>query len=910
MSWIYGPFLAAACSVLSVRAATAGDLPSPDIAKKTAVDQETGVDLNGDSLPPFSVARLGTVRWRFDNLFLRVAFSADRKVVLSTGNGVLCLWDASTGSPVSWFRKDGRYLAAVLSTDGTELITLRAETSDRGRERAKYLVQHWEVGTGRPLREKQVELPASITVVENSPDGKILIATFEDEDKKQRILDVVSGKTLLEVERGLSRSTSSFSLSGDGKTIAFVAPEGNLYVHETASGKVLHEFHMEENASRVQGFVFPAISPDGKTLVASTSTSLWVWDLASGKLRRVIEECRGRVAFSPDSKYLATGERDFIRLWEVDSLKEVRKLDHQLDNFVTLAFSADGRQLASGHRNSLLLWDVAKGKQVNRFPGHRGDVYCLSFTADGAGLASGGSDGTAIVWDVRTHKPKHEFTGHYLAAVCLAFSPDGKILATGDGQIEGKDAREAQIRLWDLENGRLQRQFTGHLNGVISLAFSPDGKVLASGGCDARARVWDPTNGKRLYQIRGSEGRSLVAFSRDSEMLLIGNSIGETALWNARTGEKLRGLGSNAIDAVFLNDGKTVVTQECDSRFPSLLRFLDSGNGQEARSLKLGGTIGFFGHAISQDGSLIATAGQGIAPPTIQLRDATSGTLLTSLRGHTESINAFAFSPDGKTLASGSSDCTILLWDVTQVRLIGAWYLLGTDKDGAAQATKAMTANPDVAIPFLRDRLRQAAEKEASYARLIADLGDVEFEIRNKATHKLEDAGSKAEFALRLAATAHPSNEVHKRMMEILDKLTAAREEQILRLLADLEGEKYNAAMGQIQAMGSAAETILRGLLAKPSPNQPRSDGTRDERRTRMFVEQALLKIKEPSNASLPLNADSAFRSLAVLEQIATPASRQVLEELTKGPAEGVLTREAKATLDRLDKRNKSPGQK
>jgi WD40 repeat protein len=64
--------------------------------------------------------------------------------------------------------------------------------------------------------------------------------------------------------------------------------------------------------------------------------------------------------------------------------------------------------------------------------------------------------------------------------------------------------------------------------------------------------------------------------------------------------------------------------------------------------------------AFSPDGATIAS---GSSDKTVILWDALSGQRKQTLTGHTDRVNSAAFSPDGATIASGSSDKTVILWD-------------------------------------------------------------------------------------------------------------------------------------------------------------------------------------------------------------------------------------------------------
>jgi WD40 repeat protein len=875
---------------------------------------------------------LGTVRWREPlrdgSGFAQVAFSPDGKLVVSIGDVGLSIREAATGAPVTWCPLDGPMNAATFSPDGKSLFTAAKVVIDqRGGFpfKGKQRLQRLEVGTGRNQGEVEIErIPAHLGFCGFSPDGKLLLAS--EEDKKLRIWDAGSGKLVSEIDQQLTH-WDPFSFSADGKTLAVVAHDGRLFLYEAATAKELRHIDFDdEDDSVIYGFYGPAVSPDGKTVVASTSKSLRIWDVETGKLRQELQDCRGLVAFTADGKLMACGDKKAIRLWDSTTLKEVRRFDDRHDTVRALAFSADGKQIVTGSEHSIGLWDVATGKQTNYVPSHHGVVCSLAFSADGSALATGGDDGTAIVWDLNTHRSRHEFPGHYIAAASLTFSPDGNFLATGDGHTSyATDSREAQIRIFDLKKGRLQRQFTGHLNGVVSLAFSPDGKRLASAGFDARARVWDPANGKWIWQVKGGDGCRTVAFSPNGESLLIGDTGGELALWRTEKEEKIQDLtlagGHGAVTySTFLKDGKSLVSLEFrKDRRPAdgtpleaaaQVVSWDAKSGREVSRVPLSGATGnsyYPCQAISRDGSLVAIGSDLRSTPAVLVWDGASGKLLATLEGHARDITSVAFSPDGKTLASGSRDTTVLLWDVPKAKLIGAWHLLGGDQPESEEAGKVFSAHSVEAVSFLRDQLRHAAALDAPYARLIKDLDDDEFTTREKASQQLKEAGLKAEFALRMALEANLSKEAARRIREVLESLSAARLETVTQLLLDLDGEKAPQAARKLREMGWTAESALRSLVEKSAPPMPMKGGREQapSPRALWYADQALKQLNQPSNVSMPPRPKAAYRALAVLERIGTPTARQALAEAAQGPAESALAREAKAALDRLANREK-----
>jgi RNA polymerase sigma factor (sigma-70 family) len=799
-----------------------------------------------------------------------------------------------------------------------------------------------------------------------SPDGRTVVACG---DQAIQFWDAATGKLLRSVEGGGRVAC----YSPDGRLVAAAdvvfdpnnprEQIGQLHVWDAATGKRLARLELPINMQPSLGF-----SPDSTLLAVggawlngqsqcNTFLGLWRWD---GTALKPLWEARPdkapspsdarstALAFSADGKRLASGSflNHTIRLWDVPTGKEVRRLKAAGAQVRALAFAPAGAALASASEDgTVTLWDTAAGSKLWDSK-QTGDVGALAFAPNGKTLAAGGglfslpaktpalSQPFLVLLDPANGKETHRLAvdqaRQYVRAV--AFSRDGKVLAAGcgsrlhfwdgltfqerpgpaghddlvmavavaeDGRTAATAGTDGLVILWDLATAKEKLRLHGHRDAVVGVRFVPGGKLLAAAGSehDPTVRLWDLATGKevRALQVPPHDFLFTLAASPDGKLLAAGDLVnGSIHVWDLATGKLLHTLRNGELSKPGLDREKAA---------PGVYCLAFSPNGTTLAAGEHSGRGGVYG---------------------VVLWDARTGKKLRQFPVDEEGVHSLAFAPDGTMLATtGMASNMLDFWEVdTGTRLFGLpcgrMGVVAYSADGKTVAWGSRQegvgvweiASKKVRVKFAGRTFNPQTLAYSPDGRMLLSAGDktvLVWDVTGLGREAGAAAGLSAERLHELwKALASPDAVQAGRAVwaltadaqkaipfvaERLRELPGADPKRIRQCIAELDSKDFkvrDAAARQLESFGKLAEPALREALARP---------------VALDVGQRLRKLLQKSAAASPSpELVQALRALEVLEHSGGAAARQALEQFAGQTADDFYRQEARAAALRVTK--------
>ncbi|KAJ8129473.1 hypothetical protein O1611_g4159 [Lasiodiplodia mahajangana] len=295
--------------------------------------------------------------------------------------------------------------------------------------------------------------------------------------------------------------------------------------------------------------------------------------------------------------------------------------------------------------------EVECSKDFLTLHGHDKRVSCIEFSPDGRLIASGSHDSTVRIWDTRTGNVQR-ILRHKHKINCLAISTTGLLASGSWGN---------SVRLWKYATGRLHYRELSKLPGpAAAVSFSPEGKYLIA-ACHGDLYMWDlSTDVDEAQKLTGHPELYIfsVAFSHDGSLITAGAECGRMYLWDTESRAMLRRLEGhvNVIPCVVFSP---ISRRIASGSLDGTVKIWNADTGEIEKTFSAGGNVNSL--AFSPCGSRLSMAVRGPVK-LIKVLDIASWEIRQELQGHDLTIHSVSFAPNGKFLASSSSDGTIRFW--------------------------------------------------------------------------------------------------------------------------------------------------------------------------------------------------------------------------------------------------------
>jgi WD40 repeat protein len=483
-----------------------------------------------------------------------------------------------------------------------------------------------------------------------------------------------------------------FAFSADGKLLAVAEGPRKISVRNTSNGKLV------STAAIGPRKVDPGKAQSAYLAVVERGLSRFI--IFDPDFGESTPSMNGRLALSPDGTTVAfASDEGDVALYRADGSGPVRWLSQDKalgtgSSVQTLAFSPDGKRLAVASGAILTIQDVDSLVDAVSFNGHHRRVDFVAFSADSKRLLTGNSESAIgernpIAWDTNTWKrlPASSSPKAPLPPDGIV-SPDLKTYSVRD-----KDGRQL---LYDPTTQKLlatltmpksparsytAEGFTVYLSERTETPafFSPDGRYLVRTGHSPSGKlaqlVYGIPSGKLLgYLPRqansvealrpvafAADGRLAAAFSAEDGLIhvvdLRSGNLRHTLGKRPEREDEANERGSAVATLAFSFDGKFLASW---SSADSVIRIWDMERGQMLKTLPHDGEMhGRMVLAWSADGRCLA-----VADRKIQIWELATMRVRRELTGHAGEILAVTFSADGRYLAAGGDDTTVLVWDM------------------------------------------------------------------------------------------------------------------------------------------------------------------------------------------------------------------------------------------------------
>jgi WD40 repeat protein len=295
----------------------------------------------------------------------------------------------------------------------------------------------------------------------------LLLSLVLDVSARREPLDLSAARLSREVT-GAPSGVFAVSVSRKLRLAAAGRRDGQVRIWDARSWTPLADFEAHK------GYCYAALfSPDGRRLAtAGLDGAVLLWTPGAWERERTLRaggEAVTSLAFGTRGRLVGGGPGG-AWIWTAEGVEI--PLGH-----ASAAVAASGdRAATAGYDGAVRLWDLETGKELKSFEGHAGGAWALAFHPWGRSLVSAGADGAIRAWPLAEGEPTPRFpSAERVEARALAFAA-GRLVAAG----------RSGLRIWDGRGEGLVFTTTGAAGVAVGL----EGRELVVTGADNHVRVW------------------------------------------------------------------------------------------------------------------------------------------------------------------------------------------------------------------------------------------------------------------------------------------------------------------------------------------------------------------------------------------------------------------------------------
>lgn len=542
---------------------------------------------------------------------------------------------------------------------------------------------------------------------ESSTKPKIVAGS---DDHTLKIYDATTGEELCTL-KGHSNSVMACTFNNKGTQVISAGYDKTIKVWNIDTGLLIRELKGHK------GVITCVAAHPRNSNIASGSRDKTIKIWLDNDLVKSIDAAHDKeilsCSYSPDGRYLATASADnTVKIWDTSSWVAIKTCTHHKKPVNCVQWSCDGTELVSAsddrtvvvfgtsgdiiatlkghkdgatwatfnktgsrilsasHDNIITLWDKSSGDDLSMLIGHTGSVFSVHYMNENHAISCS-FDRSVKVWEVRE---KVENVGHEARILSVSFSPDGKFVATG--------SRDKTLKIWDTLKGTELHHLKGHTSNVFGVCWSPDGKSVCSGSRDKSIKIWSASSGLCTHTLL--EHKNIVrcvAWSPDGKHILSTSDDKTAIVWDATNDFTkigvLYGHRAEVIYGAYSSDCRRAATcsDDCTIKlWDTKKNSLSYGTNYVKVATLIYHTQGIKAVDFSPDCKTLIS---GSEDHKIVQWNARNAKVMSVLEGHTEDIRGVRYSSDGRYIVSGSTDSTLKLWNAKSKQVECAFACLG-----------------------------------------------------------------------------------------------------------------------------------------------------------------------------------------------------------------------------------------